>query len=301
MGTPPCLLCRLDARRATGRTTGRASGPVSALGSGPSMERPRPTPPTTTPEGTDTVPSLSAVERPPVPVRECLAPLRAPGVMAEEVDAFLASLDAPYLPGESPRERADLMLDTLEEARLCELTGSDGRRVGLAALETLLRLGHPYVFDMTPEMLARARGARPGRWPARVLAGVGLTGVNVLLPVVLFGEGYVDYLFCSGAIDCGLLDYQNFNSGPAKHLPLIVLLLLAPPVLALLARHRTPETVQVLLTAVQVVVGLVCLFMAFAGSPDFWRDGMEPALALIPGALSLLTAWCLFPNGEPKP
>lgn len=299
MHPAPCLVRRLDARRATGQTAARASRPGSALGSGPSMERLQPAPPTAAEEGTASVPSLPAVEqRPAEPVRELLASLRAPGVTAEEVDAFLASLEAPFLPGESPRERADLMLDLLEEERPCELRGSDGRRVGLAALETLLRLGHPYVFDVTPEMLARARHAPPEPLSSRLLLGLGLTGVNVLLPLVLFSEDYFRYLLTCGLSGCEGLPSEDVPSGLAKNLPFIVLMLLAPPVLALLTRRRTPEAVQVVLTAAQVVVGLVCLFTAFAGGTGFWLDDPEPALALVPGLLSLLIAWCLFPHED---
>jgi hypothetical protein len=299
MRPAPCLVRRLDARRATKRTTGRASRPGSALGSGPAMERLQPAPPSAAEEGTASIPSPPAQESEPVPVLERLAALREPGVTAGEVDAFLASLEAPFLPGESPRERADLMLDVLEEERLCELRGSDGRRVGLAALETLLRLGHPYVFDVTPEMLARARGAPADRWSARVLVGLGLTGVNGLLPVALFSEEYVRYLLTCGLSGCESLAPEEAFSGPALHLPFIVLVLLAPPVLSLLTRRRTPEAFQVLLTAVQVVVGLVCLFMALTGEPaGFWRLFAQPTLALVPGVLSLLTAFCLYPHED---
>ena len=46
-----------------------------------------------------------------------------------------------------PRVRADVMLDILEDKRLCALTGSDGRRVGVMALEALLELGFPYALE----------------------------------------------------------------------------------------------------------------------------------------------------------
>lgn len=301
MGLPPCLFCRLFARWATRRTAARASGPGSALGSGPAMERQRSTPPSTPEEELTPVPALPALEPRTVPVRELLASLRAQEVTAEDVDAFLDSLEAPYLPGESPRERADLMLDTLEDERLCALTGSDGRRVGLAALETLLRLGHPYVFDVTPEMLTRARGAARSWWPSRAHAGLGLTGVNVLLLGVLFGPGYVDYSGGCQLANCADFEWEDLFSGPEKHLPVIVLMVLVPPVLALLARRRSSDNVQLFLTALQVAVGLVCLYMAFAGGAGFWLTEGLVLPALLPGVLSLLTAWCLFPDETPRP
>ncbi|HYO71790.1 MAG TPA: hypothetical protein VEU33_37505, partial [Archangium sp.] len=150
------------------------------------MQRLQEAPPVSSGQEAEPLASLPVLE--PVPVRERLQMLRLSGASADEVDTFLAGLEAPYLPGESPRERADLMLDLLEEERLCELTGSNGRRVGLAALETLLRLGHPYAFDVTPEMLERARGPQPLALSSRSLVGLGLTAVNVLLPVTLLSE-----------------------------------------------------------------------------------------------------------------
>ncbi len=127
------------------------------------MERVREAPPSSAEES---LPSLQ--EMPPVALEAStllarMRLLREPGAAVEEVDAFLEDLSAPRPQGEPPRVRADVMLDLLEDARLCALTGTDGRRVGVVALEALLGLGYPYALELTPEMLALARGSRRSR------------------------------------------------------------------------------------------------------------------------------------------
>ncbi|WNG41274.1 hypothetical protein F0U61_51950 [Archangium violaceum] len=262
------------------------------------MERLQQVPPAAH-EGIESIPSLPAVALQPVPVRERLSLLLSSGVTTEEVDAFLASLAEPFLPGESPRERADLMLDVLEETRLCELTGREGRRVGLAALETLLRLGHPYAFEVTPEMLARARGTEENPLSARLLTGLGLTALNVLLPVMVLLQDFLTWLGTSS--DSGLegISPEEVISGPAKSLPLIVLMLLGPPLLALMSRDSKHRSLPFLATALQVMVGLTCLYLSLMNLPEgFWMYSVERLVALVPGILSLVIAFCLHPSSE---
>jgi hypothetical protein len=261
------------------------------------MQRLQEAPPVSSQEAAEPVPSLPVLE--PVPVRERLELLRLSGAMPGEVDTFLAGLEAPYLPGESPRERADLMLDLLEEERLCELTGSDGRRVGLAALETLLRLGYPYAFELTPEMLARARGAAEPVFSTRALVGLGLTGVNVLVPVLLLHQeflSYVDVLLDDGHH----LGRDEVFSGPARYLPLLVLALLTPPVLSAILAWRKSRLAQTLLTGVQAMVGLVLLLLAMSEpASDFWVYGVDRLVLALSGVLAWVIAFCLHPREEP--
>ncbi len=261
------------------------------------MQRLQEAPPVSSTEEAGPVPSPPDLE--PVPVRERLELLRLSGVDASEVDTFLAGLDAPYLPGESPRERADLMLDLLEEERLCELTGSNGRRVGLAALETLLRLGYPYAFDVTPEMLARARGDAPLGLSSRSLVGLGLTVVNVLLPVSLLSEEFFSYL--DALLDDGPGHGRDeVFSGPARYLPLLVVALLVPPVLSALMEWKKSRLARLALTGVQAMVGLVFLLLAVTELPgDFWVYSAERFLLALSGVLAWVTAFCLHPREEP--
>lgn len=260
------------------------------------MQRLQEAPPASAEEGAEPVPSLPVLE--PVPVRERLELLRLSGAMPGEVDTFLAGLEAPYLPGESPRERADLMLDLLEEDRLCELTGSDGRRLGLAALETLLRLGYPYAFDITPEMLARARGPEPGL-STRALVGLGLTGVNVLVPVLLLHQEFFSYV--DALLDDGhQLGRDEVFSGPARYLPLLVLALLTPPVLSALMAWRKSRLARTLLTGLQAMVGLVLLLLTLSEpASDFWVYGVDRLVLAISSVLAWVIAFCLHPREEP--
>jgi hypothetical protein len=243
------------------------------------------------------VPSLPALE--PVPVRERLELLRLSGVAAEEVDTFLAGLQAPYLPGESPRERADLMLELLGEERLCELTGSTGQRVGVAALETLLRLGYPYAYEVTPEMLARARGDGPSRLSSRSLVGLGLTAVNTLLPVTVLSEEFLSY--AEALLDDGFtLGRDEVFSGPARSLPMLVLALLVPPVLSAIMEWRRSRLGQTLLTGVQALVGLLFLYLALSDLPgDLYVYGAVRFLLALAGVLAWIIAACLHPREEP--
>ncbi|MFY0572604.1 hypothetical protein ACN28E_53480 [Archangium lansingense] len=261
------------------------------------MQRLQQAPSPTHEEGAEPVPSLPALE--PVPVRERLELLRLSGVSAPEVDTFLAGLQAPYLPGESPRERADLMLDLLEEERLCELTGSSGKRVGVAALETLLQLGYPYALEVTPEMLARARGAGPLPLSSHALVGLGLTAVNVLLPATLLSQEFFSYV--EALLDDGIgLGHEKLFSGPARYLPLIVLALLTPPVLSAIMQWKRFRIAQHVLTGVQAMVGLVLLLLALGESAgDFWVYGAERFLLALSGVLAWVIAFCLHPREEP--
>jgi hypothetical protein len=262
-----------------------------------SMQRLREAPPA--PSEREAEPLASPPELEPVPVRERLELLRLSGVTSREVDTFLAGLEAPYLPGESPRERADLMLDVLEEERLCELTGSTGLRVGQAALETLLRLGYPYAFDVTPEMLARGRGAEPLGLSSRSLMGLGVTAVNVLLPVTLLSAEFLSYV--EALFDDGMGHGRDeVFSGPARYLPLLVLAVLVPPVLSAVMEWRKSRLGRTALTGVQAMVGLVFLLLAVSEPPgDFWVYGSERFLLALSGMLAWATAWCLHPREEP--
>ncbi|AKI98552.1 hypothetical protein ATI61_12250 [Archangium gephyra] len=272
------------------------------------MQRLQPAPPAASEQEAEPVASLPGPE--PVPVHERLELLRLSGAPVPEVDTFLAGLEAPYLPGESPRERADLMLELLEDERLCELTGSTGRRVGLAALETLLRLGYPYAFEVTPAMLERARGSQGLGLSSRSVLGLGLMAVNVLLPVTLLSAEFFSYV--EALFDDGMGHRRDeVFSGPARYLPLLVLVLLVPPVLSAVMewrkegwRQREEEKKSRLgrtaLTGLQAMVGLVFLLLAVSEPPgDFWVYGAERFLLALSGLLAWVTAFCLHPREEP--
>ncbi|WP_309896009.1 hypothetical protein [Archangium sp.] len=247
---------------------------------------------------------LSLLQPPPELVREArplleqLASLREPGVTTAQVDVFLAGLAAPRPSHEPPRVRADLMLDVLEDEWLCELTGSTGRRAGQVALEALLGLGYPYALEVTPEMLAQARRSPPVPFPFRPVLGLGLAGLNALLPLGV-GVGLTELP------PPGLLPesfFRLFASTPFLSLrlelwPAFSLALLGPPLLSVLADGFKRPSLKRLSHALQWLgVGL-----AVWGAALWGREAPASAvLALFTALLSLLTLHCLTPPKAPE-
>lgn len=159
------------------------------------MERVQEAPPPSASEELASLPPMPLVEPGTIPLLARLEDLRGPGVTAGEVDAFLAGLSAPRPPDEPPRLRADLLLDVLEDPRVAEFTGSDGRRVGAVALEALLGLGYPYALEVTPDMLARVRDAEPRHLSRGTRWALGLAGGgNLLLHTGIYLYRYIDTL-----------------------------------------------------------------------------------------------------------
>jgi len=223
------------------------------------------------------------------PLLERLAALRAPGVTTEEIDTFLAGLAAPRPSNEPPRVRADLMLDVLEDEWLCGLTGSKGGRLGAVALEALLGLGYPYALEVTPEMLAQGRGPPSARLPLRPLLGLGLAGVNVLLPLGL-EAGLAEF-------DPSLLDDNFFFTLWRNLWPGFSLALLGPPVASALAGWFKRPSLRTLFNTLQWVVVALSLWSASLWSGEWPLTGV---LFMLTALLSLLTLHCLTPPKEPE-
>ncbi len=99
-----------------------------------------------------------SLAEPPSP-RWLLEEVRSPGVARAEVDALLSGLARPLGPGETARERADLLHEILEDERIRDYTGSGGRQVGHVAVLQLGELGFPYALEVPPELFAQARAA----------------------------------------------------------------------------------------------------------------------------------------------
>ncbi|QRN97886.1 hypothetical protein JRI60_02035 [Archangium violaceum] len=237
-------------------------------------------------------PSAPMFEVDAVPLLERLEALRQPGPTSDEVDAFLEALSTPIPPGEPPRVRADFMLDVLEDERLCELTGTDGRQVGVAALETILALGYPYALEVTPEMLKRARGARPRGIPRFMGIGLGLAVLNMLGQVGPWLSIHWPYL----------MDDVDFHH-TAKHMEmdgipvitwdglLLGLMLLAVPVFSALAGLYALRPMKRFFNAVQLLVSGYCLLLAWRGFDNDYQDlGLS---YLLTSLVSLATMLCL--------
>lgn len=102
--------------------------------------------------------ALVSQAEPPSP-RALLEEVRSPGVARAEVDALLSGLERPLGPGETARERADLLHELLEDEQVREYTGSGGRKVAHVAVLRLGELGFPYALEVPPELYAQARAA----------------------------------------------------------------------------------------------------------------------------------------------
>jgi hypothetical protein len=89
-----------------------------------------------------------------------LEAVRSPGVTTADVDALLRGLGLPVAEGEGPRARADLLLSVLDDQRISELRGSDGRSVRAVATQALIELGYPYALELPPEALADIHRSR---------------------------------------------------------------------------------------------------------------------------------------------
>nr|QKW93739.1 hypothetical protein [Vitiosangium cumulatum] len=194
-----------------------------------------------------------------------LEQVRAPDASRHEVDALLRAVSLPPGPGESARERADLLHDILEDKQVRAFTGSDGRRVGHVAVMALAELGFPYALEVPPELFAEARaagreatGTRPGR-SSRHDVGAVLTciaGVAELLPGLFLGLGP---LFLGWALLVTLTSFLPASvaaSEPAlrrRWLHSLLLLLVALPGLLSLA------TAALILASSHGIFGLVLL------------------------------------------
>jgi hypothetical protein len=191
------------------------------------------------------------------------------------------------------------MLDILEDERLCALTGTQGRRVGVVALETLLGLGYPYALEVTPDMLALARGsgAQAARLPRHLRLGLGLAFINVLLPV---GNHALDSFVAHHPSIVGALPNQ-FSLGVGSNLPMYVLFMLGPPLLSALAAWLGIRPLQRFFNGMQWVLGVLAVLLGinghFGGIPV---DPGDRILSLAVGVLTVVTAICLRPRDEPE-
>jgi len=196
--------------------------------------------------------------------------------MTSDVDAFLRALGQPPAGGETPRERANLLLSLLEDVEVRDATGTDGRTVRTAAMEALLALGYPYALEVPPEVLAQVRGEASARGSQEVpVAGLVLAGLAVgVQGLILWDEGVL------------LNTWAAVSTGAA----------VLPPLLAVLGGWRGLRWARRVGVALMGLMGLA-YGLRFMG--DFYRmaEGslgrslnLGPAIA---GVLLLAGAWLL--------
>lgn len=149
------------------------------------------------------------------PLSERLEALRSEGTSQANVSAFVEGLALPVGPGETPRHRADLLLDVLEDEFLCGRTTDKDVPVGPAVLEALQALGFPYALEVTPTMLAAARqSAKRAPWGADTRWGVGAALLSTLSMVPRYGID-LDVRLCFSALlvafALGAVLFRNMN------------------------------------------------------------------------------------------
>lgn len=235
-----------------------------------------------------------------LPLLQRLDSLREPGVTQQEVDLFLKGLSAVLPAQESPRVRADLMLDILEDSRLCELTGSDGGQVGATALEVLLTLGYPYALEVTPAMLARVREAEPSTLPPSVPVGLGVAGATGLVYLVTFLPQFLDLLELRNAYHGRLPTsaLRGFDD-TAVYLPLFMALFLGPTLLTGLTWICKLHGARPYFNLLQWIVGVAGLWLGLTGHL-LGLGSHHPLGVLSCSALTLVSAFCLRPREDPE-
>ncbi len=227
--------------------------------------------------------------------------LREPGLTQQEVHDLMHARSADPPAGEPPRVRADVMLDILEDERMCELTATDGSRVGAIALEVLMELGFPYALEVTPSMLKRARGRPPLVIPRSVKAGLGVAGLNTLVYASQTLGDFIEYQEVSGhpgyyyRLDALYHRIDDASMG----MPVFVALLLGPAMLSGLTwwlRLRAPRP---FFNALQWLVGVAFMTLGFTGGVFGLRLTHSEGLMALSGLLTLVSAWLLRPRAEP--
>ena len=208
-----------------------------------------------------------------VPLIERRDALRSNGVTPDEVKSFVEGLSAPLSPDESARIRADLLLDVLEDERLCTLATPEGARVGGAVLEALQELGYPYALEVTPAMLARARQRESDtELTSGVLGGLGLAAASTLSI------------------------WAAYNPLAPGYEVWLSLLLLGPVAASVLAKGLDSPLLHRLFNSAQWLVGMSCLIAAVNAA------GISSSLSLaFAGVLSLFSAWLLRHGPQPEP
>ncbi|MFL5352809.1 hypothetical protein [Archangium sp.] len=235
-------------------------------------------------------PEVMAVEpavAAPISLGERVEVVASPGVTREDVESLLDGLSAPLAPGESTRQRADQLLRLLQDEALGDLTDSNERQVRPLALEALIGLGFPYALEVPPDVLAEMRGSvaralsRSSRW------GLGLAGVNALVPVmgqvVSTSPGRWWY-------DTGV---WNQLEGPA----ILAGVLFLPAALSALGERYRQKWLKYLGNGALVLMSTVGFIPGIIMS----RDGFTPdgATFLGMGLALLMSAICLRHRPEP--
>lgn len=238
---------------------------------------------------------------PPLPSREpssapTLAQLRERARDMEagkpEWDALLREFARPLGPDDDLRARADVLRLILEDPWLGGFTGSQGRRLDVAAAQALVNLGEPYASELPDE--ARALLARPKDPSAK--ARPGPPGTDDAEPPVRSGVGLA-FFVCIVEM---LLVLANSMQGWTWAAGGLVLSSSLLP--SLLPRDSAHPVVRGVRNTGLVLMGLMALAWFALGVVGV---GISPLVGLIPlgmGSMRALSAWRLKqPLPPPSP
>lgn len=157
-----------------------------------SQQAHRPAPPTVAAETHD-LPAPVVAETF-LPLAALLEEVKSPRVLRSDIDALIAALGRAPPSDESPRARADVLLELMaRENPVGDYAGKGGRKVRHAAQDALLSLGYPYALELPPELLeSRAPAKDSGKAPTGPgMGGVIGTLLSLLYQTLLCGLGHL--------------------------------------------------------------------------------------------------------------
>ncbi|RKH02490.1 hypothetical protein D7Y13_35530 [Corallococcus praedator] len=241
-----------------------------------------------------TVPA-TATARAPLPVpeeafppfAELLNAVRSPGADRVDIEAFIAAMGRAPTAEETPRARADVLLDLMaRENPMGDYRGRDGTKVRHAAKAALLSLGYPYALELPPELLdtPQARTTEP-------YTGPGAVGVVATLLSALYQSGIV-------LVAQLVLSFRNFDWDRPWTEPFLPALLAVwvPTLCALFGLGLGKRTLHVvgawglwLLLAAWSVASII----GVVESGPFWP-------LFLPWHLALWAAWTMRPGPDPE-
>ena len=203
---------------------------------------------------------------------------RAPGAVRAEVDALLVGLSQPLGPEHSPRERANLLLSIIEDERIRDFTGSDGRTVQRAAVQALMALGYPYALEIPPEALAEEDFSEQSERLHLLATPKGRAGFGIIATVALLLLVPASYVASFANI--------SWLTGVA----LIGGFTVIPAILTVMGHNSRNKPLKIFGNVWLLVVGL---FWLSSATSVFVSGSLSSLIPAAIGAAMLLGGWLL--------
>ncbi|MCY1040997.1 hypothetical protein OV208_06680 [Corallococcus sp. bb12-1] len=238
----------------------------------------------------------AATERAPLPVpketfppfAELLDAVRSPGAVRADMDALIAGMGRPPTEDETPRARADILLDLMaRENPMGDYRGRDGTKVRHAAKAALLSLGYPFALELPPELLDSPQA----RSTAELYTGPGTVGVVATLLSALYQTGVI----LAAQVFMSFLHFNQEHWWTEPFFPGLLAVWI-PTLCALFGLglgQRTLHSVGAVgLWLVMAAWSAASLVVLTTSSP-FW-------LLFLPWHVALWAAWTMRPGPEPE-